>query len=210
MQTYSFDEIMSIYEAAHLWNLDTSTIRYAIARGNFHDDEIRKSGGTWLITKPAMERVYNSSITAKLYTVGYEGKAIGDFIEQLCNNGIQLLLDVRAYPISRKKGFSKNQLSEYLLNSGIEYISMPELGSPKSAREALKQNHDYDEFFYLYENWLDTQEDSLYAARSMITNNCEMKCCLMCFEKKPEECHRSLLAKKLRDIQPNAIEIYNI
>lgn len=49
---------MTIKEIAELWELDTSTLRKAIERGEFKEGEYRKSGGTWLIRKSAVRRVY--------------------------------------------------------------------------------------------------------------------------------------------------------
>jgi uncharacterized protein (DUF488 family) len=43
-----------------------------------------------------------------LYTIGYEGTDIDRFVATLKAVGVQLLADVRALPLSRKRGFSKN------------------------------------------------------------------------------------------------------
>ena len=45
-----------------------------------------------------------------LYTAGYEGLTIDAFIARLKQAGIDRVLDVREYPLSRKKGFSKKCL----------------------------------------------------------------------------------------------------
>ncbi|MTI53798.1 helix-turn-helix domain-containing protein [Geosporobacter ferrireducens] len=50
--------ILTLKEAAQLWELDDSTLRHAIKQGKFREDEHRKSGGTWIITKEAMIRIY--------------------------------------------------------------------------------------------------------------------------------------------------------
>ncbi|OPX85836.1 MAG: hypothetical protein A4E53_03315 [Pelotomaculum sp. PtaB.Bin104] len=56
---YCLENILSLTEASQRWGLSESTIRMAISRGRFvEDEEIRKSGKIWLITIPAMERVY--------------------------------------------------------------------------------------------------------------------------------------------------------
>ncbi len=56
----------------------------------------------------------------KLFTVGYEGIQIQDLVETLLILGITVVADVRELPLSRKKGFSKNKLSEELSNNGIK------------------------------------------------------------------------------------------
>jgi hypothetical protein len=57
------EEVMSVTEAAELWGLKPVTVRlactgYSRAKPRFRDDEARKSGSTWLVTRTGMERVY--------------------------------------------------------------------------------------------------------------------------------------------------------
>lgn len=57
------EEVMSVTEAAELWGLKPVTVRlactgYSRAKPRFRDDEARKSGNTWLVTRTGMERVY--------------------------------------------------------------------------------------------------------------------------------------------------------
>ena len=58
----------------------------------------------------------------KIFTVGYEGKSIDGFISELKLNKINVLVDVRLTPLSRKPGFAKRRLSEELLKNKIEYL----------------------------------------------------------------------------------------
>lgn len=51
-------EWITLAEAARRWDRADSTLRNAIRRGRFLPDEIRKSGGTWLVRTSAMERLY--------------------------------------------------------------------------------------------------------------------------------------------------------
>lgn len=54
------DEILTLKEAEERWQLSAGLLRQRI-RGYskiFNPGEIRKSGGTWLITSDAMERLY--------------------------------------------------------------------------------------------------------------------------------------------------------
>lgn len=52
------NEWITLAEAARMWGRADSTLRNAIRRGRFLPDEIRKSGGTWLVRVSAMERIY--------------------------------------------------------------------------------------------------------------------------------------------------------
>ena len=48
---------------------------------------------------------------AELYTIGYKGRAADAFVEYLVGSGVEVLVDVRELPVSRKRGFSKTTLS---------------------------------------------------------------------------------------------------
>lgn len=57
------NDIMAISEASEKWNLLPDTLKKACAgqKGyppRFTPDECRKSGGTWLVTRQGMERLY--------------------------------------------------------------------------------------------------------------------------------------------------------
>ena len=49
-----------------------------------------------------------------IFTIGYEGATVDGFIGALRKAGVALVLDIRAAPVSRKKGFSKNPLAQHL------------------------------------------------------------------------------------------------
>jgi uncharacterized protein (DUF488 family) len=48
--------------------------------------------------------------------------------------GVALVLDIRAAPVSRKKGFSKTPLAKHLAEAGIGYRHLRGLGTPKHGR----------------------------------------------------------------------------
>ena len=85
-----------------------------------------------------------------IFTIGYEGFSIEDFIKKLKDSNIQQLIDVRELALSRKNGFSKGILSLKLKEAGILYKHIPELGSPKEIRHQLHQDWDYKRFFEEY------------------------------------------------------------
>ena len=71
-------------------------------------------------------------------TIGYEGGTVDAFLRTLREAGVELVLDIRAAPVSRKKGFSKNQLAAHLAEAGIGYRHLRGLGTPKRGREAAR------------------------------------------------------------------------
>lgn len=87
-----------------------------------------------------------------VYTTGYEGKEIEEFIEYLNAHDIQRVVDVREIPLSRKKGFSKNTLRHLLAERDIDYIHIKALGSPTYLRKKVYQDRDFDYFLRSMEN----------------------------------------------------------
>ena len=56
----------------------------------------------------------------KIFTIGYEGVTQAQLIEALRAAGVEVLADVRALPLSRRPGFSKNILASGLREAGID------------------------------------------------------------------------------------------
>ena len=137
----------------------------------------------------------------KLFTIGYEGADLKEFLTVLKNAGTDVLLDVRELPMSRRKGFSKNALKAALAEVGIDYRHEKRLGSPKDVRHRLRENWDYNRFFNDFNQHLRKQMALLDQLTEELTGNVA----LMCYEKDHTTCHRSsvgdMFARKL-DLEP--------
>jgi len=142
-----------------------------------------------------------------LYTIGYQKRNIDDFIDRLKTFDISVLIDVREIPVSRKKGFSKTHLSQYLENKGIQYIHFRNLGSPKVIRNKLKSDGDYDYFFREYHKHIKSQARIIEELYGIVSDN---NCCLMCYERFPDKCHRSIVAKEVMKIDDNGLMVKHI
>lgn len=143
----------------------------------------------------------------KLFTIGYEGRNIDEFVSLLKENSITRLIDVREVPLSRKKGFSKSRLNERLQNENIEYVHIKALGSPTEIRKKLKTDWNYKSFFkafsvYLHQNWWAIENAYQYLSNGVN--------CIMCFESHPFQCHRSTVADKIKEHDGNELKIEHI
>jgi len=131
-----------------------------------------------------------------VYTIGYEGKSITQFIERLKKIGIEQLVDVREIPLSRKNGFAKNALKKALDDNGIIYKHLPELGSPSEIRHKLHEDWNYDEFFKEYTAYIQNEEPQ--KALVKLAEFAHMrKTVIMCFEYSVEKCHRRIIKERL-------------
>jgi len=146
--------------------------------------------------------------TMKLFTIGYEGLSQDGFLKWLRHFDIDVVADVRDLPLSRKKGFSKNGLSELLMKQDIQYFSYRELGVPKDKRNQLKESRNYESFFRLIRKSISDKTD-------LLDNICQMihqgkKVALLCYERDPQKCHRTIVADEVKKRDGNGLTIKHI
>lgn len=127
----------------------------------------------------------------RIFTIGYEGTTQPELIAALKAAGVKRVIDVRAVPLSRKPGFSKNVLATGLNEAGIDYVHLKALGTPPVGREAARKGR-MDEMRRVYADQLETPEAAAEAAQ-MIALAEEAPSALLCFERDPAQCHRTPL-----------------
>jgi hypothetical protein len=126
-----------------------------------------------------------------LFTIGYEGLSVEKYLNTLIQNDIHVLCDVRNNPLSRKFGFSKNNLQKYLGNIGIEYTHIPELGIVSEKRNNLNSDLDYRSLFKDYKTSLPDRRESLERVYQILKT--KDRIALACFEHDPAHCHRHVI-----------------
>ncbi|HEY5711866.1 MAG TPA: DUF488 domain-containing protein [Allosphingosinicella sp.] len=131
----------------------------------------------------------------KIFTVGYEGSTQAELIAALQKARVELVIDVRAVANSRKPGFSKNVLAAGLKEAGIEYVHLRALGTPAEGRAAARAGK-RDVLERVYAAQLETPEAGAEAARMVMLAG-ERPSALLCFERDPAECHRTLLRESV-------------
>ncbi len=128
-----------------------------------------------------------------IYTIGYEGRSLEEYINLLIKNDVKILVDVRKNPLSRKYGFSKKSLQHAIEQAGIEYRHIPELGISSDKRVNLNNLDDYNRLFELYEKEvLARNSEQLTALYRLVQEN--ERICLTCFEADPDYCHRARIS----------------
>jgi uncharacterized protein (DUF488 family) len=127
----------------------------------------------------------------RIFTIGYEGATQAEVIAALKAAGVEQVIDVRAVPASRRPGFSKNILAAGLREVGIDYVHLKALGTPAEGREAARKGR-HEEMALIYADQLETPEAGLQSAQ-MLELAAEKRSALLCFERDPAACHRSVL-----------------
>jgi uncharacterized protein (DUF488 family) len=127
----------------------------------------------------------------RIFTIGYEKATQAELIAALQAAGVKRVIDVRAVPLSRRPGFSKNILKNGLAEAGIDYVHLKALGTPPAGREAARKGR-HAELERIYAGQLDLPE-AIVAAAEMRDLAAERPSALLCYERDPHVCHRSLL-----------------
>jgi len=134
----------------------------------------------------------------RIFTIGYEGATVAEFISVLRNAGVERVIDVRALPNSRRPGFSKTPLRNALSEAGIDYVHLRALGTPAEGRSAARAGR-IEDLERIYAGQLELPEAMAEGAQ-MVELAKEKPSALLCYEREPSGCHRSLL---LRAVAPD-------
>lgn len=127
-------------------------------------------------------------------TVGYEGRRADELASWLASRGIQVLVDIRHTPWSRRPGFSRGALANVLGRHGVRYVHLRGLGAPPSLRKGLEETGDYRSFFREYRAILNQHEELLNELAHLLRS---APSCLLCREEEADKCHRSALASEI-------------
>src|SRR5215210_6278929 len=127
----------------------------------------------------------------RIFTIGYEATTMGEFLAALASAGVERVIDVRALPLSRRPGFSKSPLKAALAEAGIDYVHLKALGTPAEGRAAARAGR-HSDMARIYAGQLELP-DALAQSAQMLVLAIEKPSALLCYERDPTHCHRSLL-----------------
>jgi uncharacterized protein (DUF488 family) len=131
----------------------------------------------------------------RVFTIGYEGATMASFVAALQAAGVAQVIDVRALPLSRRPGFSKTALAGGLAEAGIDYVHLRALGTPPEGREAARKGR-HDVLAQVYAGQLELPE-AIGQGAQMLALAEEKPSALLCFERDPAGCHRTLLVRAM-------------
>ncbi len=131
-----------------------------------------------------------SNMHHKLYSIGYATKPIDIFIQQLQQYGINAIADVRSVPYSKAfYDYHREALTATLHQVNIKYVYLGEELGPRSKDDAHYDDNQQVQFDRLMTSPLYLQG----VQRLQKGLDKGLSIALMCAEKDPADCHRSLL-----------------
>lgn len=138
-----------------------------------------------------------------LYTIGHSNHPIERFVALLQQHGIQLLIDVRSTPFSRfNPQFNKQRLQKSLADAGIGYLF---LGDELGARSQDPAHYENDKISY---RKLAASEPFQRGLARLLSEAGLRRVAIMCAEREPLECHRTILVA--REVDRASVPIQHI
>lgn len=179
---------------------------------NFPFYATRSEAAENILTKEELEKVTKAIPKGNktvLFTIGYEGISLEEYLVRLLKNDVKILVDVRNNPLSMKYGFSKSQLKKYCESLGIKYLHFPQVGIQAEQRHELNSQTDYDKLFAAYrKNNLTKTTDTQTEIFNLLKEH--KRIALTCFEANICQCHRKHLAEAIEKLPTFDYEVKHI
>ena len=135
---------------------------------------------------------------SKIWTIGHSTRSLDEFIAMLHSFNIQLLVDIRSFPGSRKfPQFNKGNLEKSLPENKIEYLHLENLGGRRKAKAFSKNTSWRNASFMGYADYMETEafKEGLEALKKMALDK---RTAMMCSEAVWWRCHRSMVSDDLK------------
>jgi uncharacterized protein YeaO (DUF488 family) len=142
-----------------------------------------------------------------LYTIGFTGKSAEQFFTLVSETKASRLIDIRINRTSQLAGFAKEQDLKFFIPelTNMDYVVREELAPTKDLLASYRrQDIAWEQFAERYEQLLRERVLQNALSREDFSNSI-----LLCSEKEPEKCHRTLLANILIEQFPS-LEIVNL
>ena len=134
----------------------------------------------------------------KIWTVGHSTRSGEEFVRILLENRIEVLVDVRTFPGSRRyPQFNRDALAEALKEVGIEYQHKANLGGRRTPRPDSHNTAWRNAQFRGYADHMETEEFK-NGVRELLELSTGARVAVMCAEAVWWRCHRSLIADYLK------------
>jgi uncharacterized protein (DUF488 family) len=132
-----------------------------------------------------------------LFTIGYEQAKPDAVLRELKRAKVKLVVDTRAVAASRRPGFSKRQLAASLDEAGIAYLHLQKLGTPAQGRQAARAG-DFDTLWRIYDAHIKGAAAQAELGELIALIKAGKRVCLLCYERDPNECHRSRIVANVK------------
>ena len=137
-----------------------------------------------------------------IYTVGYEGLALEEFLQRLQSAKVQIVVDIRDVPLSRNHGFSKTALAAAIGAAGLKYLHVRSLGCPKTIHDQYRADRNWEAYTVAFMNHLRKQADAVIELTTVCKGS---TAALLCYEADARLCHRTYVARAAAAISGGSV-----
>jgi len=132
---------------------------------------------------------------ATIYTIGHSTRSLEELITTLQAHGVQTLVDIRAFPMSRRlPHFNRESLAQALPAAGIDYLWEKRLGGRRKKIMPVSPNVSLrSDSFRNYADYMLTAEFR-QAIEEVISRAERGDLAIMCAERLWFRCHRMLVS----------------
>lgn len=150
-----------------------------------------------------------SETSAPVFTLGYQLRSIDQYVAELVDADVQLVVDVRETPWSHKRGFSKTKLKEALAVAGIEYVHLKFAGNPKELRRAAPS---HAQCLADYEQHIEADPGIVERFAEYVREWVQqgVRACLLCYERHPGDCHRTILLDRALQVLNQPVTVNHL
>ncbi len=145
----------------------------------------------------------------KIFTIGFTRMTAEEFFTTLEDNGVKKVIDVRLFNKSQLLGFSKYPDIEYFLRKilDVEYFHDRKFAPSEMLLDSYKKKYiDWEGYEEAFAALMNVRDIDVYIADNYAN---EENYCLLCTEVSPDNCHRRLVAEKIREVLED-IEIIHL
>jgi uncharacterized protein (DUF488 family) len=137
-------------------------------------------------------------LSTPIYTIGHGNRPLDELVSLLHANGIGTLVDVRAFPGSRRHPhFGRSELERSLPEVGVSYLREGKaLGGRRRARADSPHVAMRNESFRAYADHMESNEFRLGIER-LLELAADARPAIMCAERLPWQCHRYMISDYL-------------
>jgi uncharacterized protein (DUF488 family) len=136
-----------------------------------------------------------------LYTIGHERRPLREFVQLLRQAGVDAVIDIRLRNTSALVGYTKRDDLAFLLSEGfgMGYEHHPELAPTPEILDAYHANPDWTAYTERFARLLEERQPVVTGREILARYDAP---CLLCYEARPDHCHRRLLAEWWADRIP--------
>jgi uncharacterized protein (DUF488 family) len=143
-------------------------------------------------------------VKRRIATIGFGKKGAERFVRLLQEAGVDTVIDIRRRPDSPLAGYARQRDLPFLLRSAasIAYEHSLDLAPPDDLLERYRADKDWPAYVSEFEKRVLSTPDGADAMSRLLERSVGEVIALLCSEPTPDQCHRRLVAERMREIEP--------